>query len=131
MHWRGGEYGLNAKYLNQLLIAKFPNLQKKYHDEISWQDGESTGSHIIYGDVLTPYLIERIERDDLEEIKEIFGFLEDVLLLGDKYSDEVIAFSVVESVFHLLSKNSHLQILLGSNTRVILEELEKNFNLTN
>ena len=119
---------MDAKYLNQLLIMKFPNLQESYEEEVSWQEGDSTGSHIVYGDVLTPYLMECVEKNYTEEVKKIFNFLEEILLLKNKYSDEVIAFSVLEGIFHLLNENSLLQKLLGGKTRGVFEELVQNFN---
>ena len=50
---------MDIKQLNQLLISKFPELEKEYHEEVDWQEGDETGSHVVYGDVLTPY-IEKI-----------------------------------------------------------------------
>ncbi len=39
-------------------MDEFPELVSVYQDEISWQEGEATGYHIIYGDVSTPYFID-------------------------------------------------------------------------
>ena len=47
--------------LNKLFISKFPNLKEKCNDEVSWQEGDNTGSHVVFGDVLVPYLLNCIK----------------------------------------------------------------------
>ncbi|MGG5372411.1 hypothetical protein [Enterococcus sp. AZ196] len=65
---------MTSKELNLLLIKTFPNLNNAYMQEVSWQEGNSTGSHTVYGDVLTPYVISCIENNNQKEIKEIFTY---------------------------------------------------------
>ena len=36
---------MDVKQLNQLLINKFPELEREYHEEVDWQEGDETGSH--------------------------------------------------------------------------------------
>lgn len=50
---------MDAKQLNRRLVNRFPELEEKYHDEVDWQEGDGTGSHVVYGDVFAPY-IEKI-----------------------------------------------------------------------
>lgn len=82
---------MKSDELNKKLIERLPNLHKKYDDEVSWQEGASTGYHTVYGDVLTPYLVECILQNDKQEINNIFSFLEDLLSLNDEYANEVIS----------------------------------------
>ena len=114
---------LECSQLNKILINNFPNLQEKYDDEVSWQEGDYTGSHVVYGDVFTPYLVECVSINNTTEIKKIFDFLEEILLMKDKYSTEVVAVSVIESVVYLLSESDYLQSFLGDETKVIFEEI--------
>jgi len=114
---------LESKKLNQILINNFPNLQNKYNDEVSWQEGDSTGSHIVYGDVFTPYLVECITDKKIQEIKKAFNFDTEILSMQNKYSDEVVAFSVVESIAYLLEADDYLRSFLGSRTKVIFKEI--------
>lgn len=109
--------------LNKKLIEHLPKLREKYDDEVSWQEGDSTGSHTVFGDVLTPYLVERILQNDTQEIVNIFNFLEDLLCLNDKYADEVISLSVFESTAYLFKEKTYLSELLGKHSRKILEEV--------
>lgn len=114
---------MNSEQLNLLLINKFPALYEKYLDEVSWQEGDSTGSHTVYGDVLTPYLIQCIIDNDTTEIKKIFDFLEEVIMLNDEYCEEVIACSVIESISYLFDEREYLSLFLGNKSKQILNEI--------
>ncbi len=109
--------------LNKKLIEHLPKLRERYDDEVSWQEGDSTGSHIVFGDVLTPYLVECILQNDRQEIANIFNFLENLLCLNDKYVDEVISLSVIESTVYLFKERTYLTELLGQHLRKVLEEV--------
>ena len=63
---------MTNKELNQFLIASFPELKHAYNEEVSWQEGDDTGSHVVFGDVFTPYLEKLIETKNEEKFK-IYG----------------------------------------------------------
>jgi hypothetical protein len=113
---------MNVK-LNRMLIEKFPNLQDEYFKEIYWQEGDATGSHTVFGDVFTPYLVDRILNDYKEEVKIAFDFLEELLKMNDEYVDEVVYFSVLESIAYLFKEKAYLTALLGEKCRIILGEI--------
>jgi len=114
---------LKSDDLNKKLIEHLPKLRERYDDEISWQEGDSTGSHTVFGDVLTPYLVECILQNDRQEITNIFNFIEDLLCLNDKYVDEVISLSVFESTAYLFKERTYLTELLGKRSKKIVEEV--------
>jgi len=115
---------MKAKELNKLLVEKFPGLQEKYIEETSWQEGEDTGSHTVYGDVFTPYLVECIKENREEEIISCFDFLERLLEFRDVYVEEVVTFSVFESIEYLFKETDSLTNLLKKNSRKVLDEFE-------
>lgn len=98
-----------------------PKIRQKYDDEVSWQEGNSTGSHTVFGDVLTPYLVECILQNDRQEIANIFNFLESLLCLNDQYVDEVVSLSVFESIAYLFKEKAYLTELLGEQSKKVLE----------
>jgi hypothetical protein len=114
---------LLSRDLNQILIRKFPYLLEKYLSEVSWQEGDDTGSHVVYGDVLRPYLSECISMNREQEIQSIFDFLEELLVHGDKYVDEVVCFSVLESVSYLFKERDYLIYRLGEKCKAALNEI--------
>ena len=115
---------MKARELNKLLVEQYPNLQEKYIEETSWQEGEDTGSHIVYGDVFTPYLVECIKENRNREIICCFDFLETLLELKDSYVDDVVAFSVFESIEYLFKETDSLINLLSEKSRKVLSEFE-------
>lgn len=114
---------MDSFQLNKILISKFPNLEQAYKEEVSWQEGDDTGSHVVYEDVFVPYLRECILKKDLNEIRKITGFLENLLDLNDDYVSEVVSLSVIESIMDLFDLNEDLIIVFGKKSKEIISEL--------
>ena len=108
--------------LNKMLIKHLPQLSERFNDEISWQEGHDTGCHTVFGDVLTPYLVECILQNNRQGIAQIFDFLENILCLKDEYADEVIWLSVLESISYLFKTHVYLTEFLGEHTKKTLEK---------
>lgn len=70
---------MTSKELNKLSIETFPELNDSYVEEVQWQEGDDTGSHTVYGDIFTPYVIICIENNKQEEIRKIFSYVEFLL----------------------------------------------------
>lgn len=113
---------MNNIELNRMIVKNFPILANDYQDEVAWQEGDATGSHTVYGDVFTPYFVKCIESKKNKELDAIFNFLELLLSMQDKYTDEVVAFSVLESVKYLLNENQDITDMMGNRTKKLLEE---------
>lgn len=114
---------MTRRELNLLLVEAFPGLKTAYDSVVSWQDGDNTGSHVVFGDVFTPHLISILRARDSQCVVKALTFIEDVLSLEDKYADEVIAFSVLEGLYHDSSLNEFLELHMGEKTRKIYYEL--------
>lgn len=115
---------MNSFKLNKMLVSEFPNLKDLYKKEVEWQEGDNTGSHIVYGDVLTPYLRSCIKNKNINEIKKISNFLENLLSINDIYSNEVITFSVLESILDLICLDNDIITFFGKNSKKIIFELK-------
>lgn len=87
-----------SKELNLKLLELLPEIRERYEDEVSWQEGDATGSHTVFSDVLFPYVMDNL--DDVEVTKKVFCVIEKILELHDEYADEVIALSVLENLFY-------------------------------
>jgi hypothetical protein len=120
---------MTNKELNLLLLKTLPELKHKYEEEVNWQEGDDTGSHVVFGDVFTPYLEDMIRTKNESKVKIAFKFIEDVLSIKDKYCDEVIAFSVLEK---LLDRQEHIKFsekFMGIKTKQICLDVKKNLGL--
>lgn len=111
--------------LNHLLITSYPELTSQYEDEVSWQEGDETGSHVVFGDVFTPYLEKILKDKDNKKVRRAFEFIEQVLDINDKYCDEVIAFSVLEKLFDNIANVEFAKKYMGKRTQKICEELRQ------
>ena len=115
---------MDNRDLNLLIVKKFPKLESKYIEETNWQEGDDTGSHVIYGDVFTPYLINCIENKDKEKMKELFAYIEFLIGLEDEYINEVVTVSILLSIKHFFLENENLIDLLGKNTKILYDNLK-------
>ena len=87
---------MTCKELNKKLLKTFPILTEAYYAETSWQEGDDTGSHLIFEDVFVPFIQEQFSNQNVETLTKIFDFIEKLLALDDSYINEVITFSVLE-----------------------------------
>jgi len=85
---------MTNKEINLLMIEKFPQLQNAYEEEVSWQEGDDTGSHVVYGDIFTYYIESEILKG--ADTTKIFDFIEEAFLSGDQDFDNVMSVTVLE-----------------------------------
>lgn len=89
---------MTSKELNLKLIESFPEIKDVYCEETSWQDGDETGSHVVYADVFVPFIKAQISYGQEQTVASVFHYIEKLLELNDEYANEVIALSVLESL---------------------------------
>jgi hypothetical protein len=113
---------MTAKDLNMKLISVFPELRQAYMEQTEWQEGDNTGSHVVFGDVLVPIMLMYIKSGNYEIVKKYFDFLEGVLRKGDTYAANVIATSVIESIAFDDVAKGEVRKLLGEKCLEIWNE---------
>ena len=89
---------MTSKEPNLKLIESFPEIKDVYYEKTSWQDGDETGSHVVYADVFVPFFKAQISDKKEHAVANSLNYIEDLLSLNDEYTNEVIAFSVLESL---------------------------------
>lgn len=98
--------------ISDLLVERVPEIRKAYEALLRWwgeveddleddDEDEGPGPHVVYGDVLNPFLIALLildERTPQEEecLRRIFELLEDLAHHPDVHVQEVVAFTVLE-----------------------------------
>ncbi len=113
-----------SKELNLKLIESFPEIKDVYFKETSWQEGDETGSHVIYADVFVPFLKARITAKKEQEITEVFEYIENLLKSNDEYANEVVSLSVLESLlFDEDVDNAYFIQFAKPNTLELIEEI--------
>lgn len=113
---------MTSKELNLKLLKLLPEIEKLYKDEVSWQEGDETGSHTVFSDVLFPYILDHLE--DVETTKRVFDVIEKILELHDEYADEVIALSVLENLFYEQERIDKFEKYLGVLSKHIFSQFK-------
>ena len=89
---------MTSRELNKKLINAFPELESAYKEYTEWQDGDETGSHVVYCHILAREIAFLIKGKRYDKAKPYLDFCEDLLLTGDEYADEVVALSVLDFI---------------------------------
>lgn len=116
---------MTSRELNCMLIQWVPEIAASYKKEVEWQDGDETGSHIIFGDVLVPHMIKLVEEQDNESLERIFDFIEHLLSLDDEYAEEVVVLSVIESLYYRVKNFRETYLPMKEKTRLCFESLKQ------
>lgn len=113
---------MTSRELNLKILEYFPKLKNAYEDEVSWQEGDETGSHVVYGDVFVPHFEQNLNARNIEGLTYMFKFLEDLLAMEDDYAENVIAVNVIEGNEDKLI-DSEIHKLLGPRTKKVLWDM--------
>lgn len=106
---KGKPQGLGYENLSRRLVEEVPELEDAYRKELEWWGEETPGPHIIYGDVLTPYIIRLLESgDDPGALRRAFDLLERMIADEDL---EVGAVAVVTVLERLQDSDEWLKLL--------------------
>lgn len=114
---------MKAKELNNKLLKCFPEIGEQFKECVLGQDGEDTGSHIVFSCVFVPYVINCLNTNDLNGIRKCSDFMEEVISLNDLYAEEVIAFSVLEDLMFAEDLNVGAYEFLGKKAKRLYNEV--------
>ncbi|MCR4808183.1 MAG: hypothetical protein K5857_10995 [Lachnospiraceae bacterium] len=109
--------------MNLLLIKAFPELKKQIEEETDWQEGLETGSHVVYGDVFSPYIKKMKDEQNLAELERIFDFIESLCNSGDSYCEEVVVQSVLEGLIFDDISYSFYDTYMGEATKELVKNI--------
>ena len=87
---------MTCKELNLLLLKNLPQLETNFNNFVSWQDGIDTGCHTTFENIFVPFIIETIEEENESVLKDIFFFINQLVISKDEYAEEVVQLSVLE-----------------------------------
>ena len=111
---------MTSKELNLKLLTLLPEIKDLYDNEVSWQEGDETGSHTVFSDVWFPYILKNL--DNAAITQKNFETIEKLLELHDDYADEVIALSVLENLFYEQDIVYKFKKYLGKLSKEIFEQ---------
>lgn len=82
--------------MSEHLLMAIPELRPGYEETLEWWDGEVPGNHVIYGDLLNPYLLSLLKKGGEEEpLRRIFDLLEVLATSQDSDVRDVLIATVL------------------------------------
>lgn len=82
--------------VSDALAEYLPELREAYEAELKWWGDERPGPHVVYGDILNPYLNQLLRSDQEAALQHVFAFLEMLALSEDRRVQEIVAVTVCE-----------------------------------
>lgn len=117
---------LEYECLNEELLTRFPQLLPSYREVQELWDGHEPGPHIVYGDVLVPYIIGTLEDESERSIVEsVFAFLEELLNGGRSSVRDVVGATVLEGLHGHESARLRARSYMGPLTRRLAQQIEE------
>lgn len=92
--------------VSDALIEFLPELHEAYQSHINWWGSQLPGPHVVYGDILNPYIDELLRAKDETTLRRVFDFIERLSLSDDKRVQDLVAVTVCE---HLGNDNQRLR----------------------
>ena len=102
---------------NHFMIDLFPELQKKF---LEYTDNNySAGSYKVFSNVLLPYILEQLEKDNKVALTRFANFIEDISYSKDEYFFNLFYIGILEDIYYLDSglRSKLLPYLLKNATK--------------
>jgi hypothetical protein len=110
--------------LNSELIERIPELFAGYAELRAMWDGDEPGPHVVYEDLLVPYLARLLRAEDSEVgLLRIFALLEDMARSNDQSIRDVLGASVLEGLHECESVRAQAAAYMGPLTRQLAYEV--------
>jgi hypothetical protein len=107
------------------LMTFLPELREAYEKELQWWGAETPGVHVIYGDVLNPYLDQALAVGDTSTLRRVFEFIELLAHSSDRRLQEVVAVTICEHLRENPVTLEKARVYMGRATRRILRDVER------
>ncbi len=91
--------------ISNALVEYLPELREVYEAELKWWGDEQPGPHVIYGDILNPYIDRLLQSEEAVALRRVFDFLEMLARSEDLRVQELVAVTVCE---YLGNNDEHL-----------------------
>lgn len=120
---------MTSRELNLSLITLMPEIKSLYNEVISWQEGDDTGSHVVFEDVLVPYIINCQKEHNELGLFRCFDVVEKILSLNDEYAEEVVELSVLESLLFEKNLKNDLTKYMSEKTKALFDEVRRGWRM--
>ena len=109
--------------LSEQLIKVVPEIRIPYETELRVWRTDVPGQHIIFGDLLAPFLVAELERGKRKKLlRRIFDLLEEMATDPDVLVQEVAQQAVLSNLCGQQPWSSRLDRYLGPRSRALMLE---------
>jgi hypothetical protein len=109
--------------LNRMLVRRFPALVDGYLEAKRLWGGEEPGPHIVYGDVLVPFIRATLAQEaSADQLGAVMEFLEELSTAADSDVLDVVVTSVLEPLL-AQKERSRLENAMGPRTQKLWRRL--------
>src|SRR5678815_2885112 len=82
--------------VSDVLVEHVPELKEQYQEELKWWGDQRPGPHVVYGDILNPYLDRLLQSGDEAKLRQVFEFVEMLAGNPDSRVQELVAVTICE-----------------------------------
>jgi hypothetical protein len=105
------------------LISCIPELAASYRAMLQWWGEEKPGPHVVYGELLNPFIDRLVEQDDDRSLARVFEFIEILARSNDAQVRDLVATTICEHIVSNPKTLRRTQMLMGSSTRAQCQEV--------
>ena len=109
--------------VSELLVSRLPELSGPYRELLEWWGDEKPGPHVVYEDVLCPYIDELLQSEDKDALGRVFALIEQLSRSSDARVRDVVTASICE---HIASNEARLDLarsFMGKLTRARCDDV--------
>ena len=114
--------------VSNALIERLPELREMYQTELGWWDDEKPGPHVVYGDILNPYIEHLLQKGDDRTLRRVFEFIEELSSSEDARVQELVAVTVCENLGSDEQRLRAARCYMGPMTLKHCNDVEKFWN---
>jgi hypothetical protein len=112
---------LTYESLSADLVANIPELEPDYRKLRAWWGDEAPGPHIVFGDILNPYIDRLVRTGDEAAAIRVFSYLEGLSHNSDPHIRDVVVATVCEYIASDPSLVAGTRGFMGESTRQSLK----------
>lgn len=84
--------------VSDLLVEELPELRARYREVLAWWGDERPPQHILYEDILNPYISELIQEKNEAGLRRTFELVERMARSSDRRVQEIVAVTICDYI---------------------------------
>jgi hypothetical protein len=110
---------------SEQLVLHIPELRDAYRRELEWWGSEAPGAHVVYDEVLIPYISALLTSGEDQTLKRVFEFIERLATAADTRLRDLVAVTICEPLLADRAGLDQARRYMGKETRRILKKVQQ------